>query len=46
MPIPNHFLADMPKGLRALAADTIDAGTKLERRDFLKLRSGSSFLNS
>ncbi|UUC95844.1 xanthine dehydrogenase family protein molybdopterin-binding subunit [Comamonas sp. C11] len=43
MPIPNHFLADMPKGLRALAADTIDAGTKLERRDFLKLATASGF---
>jgi isoquinoline 1-oxidoreductase beta subunit len=37
------FFADLPKGLRALAADTIDAGLKLERRDFLKLATASGF---
>lgn len=43
MPIPNHLFADLPKGLRALAADSIDAGLKLERRDFLKLATASGF---
>lgn len=43
MPIPNHVLADLPKCLRTLAADTMDAGAKLERREFLKLATASGF---
>lgn len=43
MPIHNHFLADLPKGLRALAAGTIDTDTKLEWREFLKLATASGF---
>lgn len=47
MHIPSHILADMPQGLRSLAAEAAGhqstESAKFERRTFLKLASASGF---
>lgn len=46
MHIPKYVLADLPQGLRSLAAESTDTsteGAKFERRSFLKLATASGF---